>query len=516
MVEIGAVIGGRFRVERVLGAGGMGVVVAATHLELGHRVAVKLLRDELARDATIVERFLREARSGAQLRTEHVCRVFDVGRTETGAPFAVMELLEGIDLEQLVSERPLPPALAVDYVAQACVAVAEAHAAGIIHRDLKPSNLFLTKRPNGQPILKVLDFGIAKVVDASVHLTYTHAMLGSPGYMAPEQIESARGVDTRADLWALGATLYQLVSAQLPFYRSNVTEMCVRIMLEPPDPIDVAPALRAVILRCLEKSPAQRYPDVAALVAALAPLGGPMARDAAAQVRELARGWAATRPAGEVSSIAPTLGIGTSALGLTPVRGGDAARASLAPDGAPDDDLDLPGGRRQRPWPWIAATAGALAIAIVAVVSASRQPEASKAAPAPAVAAAPAMTPDAGVPPEAPDAGEAHDAASDEPAPAPPSGERRRPTRSTPAQPAKTSGGSSDGGKSQPIVRTLAKTAREAKDSCLESAADTPWNTAMCWCTKKNRARAKAAFAKLSGFKRATVRNYCAVRGVEL
>ena len=256
----------------------MGIVVAATHIELGHQVAIKLLRDEMAQSPAIVERFLREARSVVALRTEHVCKVSDIGRLDTGAPFIVMELLEGVDLQQVVTKQPLPVTTAVEYVLQACVALAEAHAAGIIHRDLKPANLFVTRRLDGGPLVKVLDFGIAKALaDTGANLTHQSAM-GSPGYMSPEQIVSARDVDVRTDLWALGVTLYQLLSARMPFPATSHTEIAIKVATDPPSPLDVDPALRAVIWKCLEKRPADRYANIGELVLALARFGGPSAR----------------------------------------------------------------------------------------------------------------------------------------------------------------------------------------------------------------------------------------------
>ncbi len=289
MIAIGEVIGGRLRIDQILGAGGMGIVAAATHLELGHRVAIKVLRDELAANPTVVERFLREARSVVNLRTEHVCRVLDVGRQPSGAPFIVMEMLEGSDLAQATAQRPLPVTTAVEYVLQACVALAEAHLAGIIHRDLKPANLFVVRRPDGGPLVKVLDFGIAKAVDSDAHLTRTTGAMGSPGYMSPEQIQSARDVDARTDIWALGVTLYQLISGRMPFWSNSIAEIAVKISIEPPPPIDADPALAAVIMRCLDKVPDRRYPDVAALGADLARFGGPSGRALAAQIAQIAR-----------------------------------------------------------------------------------------------------------------------------------------------------------------------------------------------------------------------------------
>jgi hypothetical protein len=287
VISVGSVIGGRFRIDQVLGAGGMGVVLGATHLELGHRVAIKLLRDEMAQSPAIVERFLREARAVVSLRTEHVCHVSDVGRLETGAPYIVMEMLEGVDLQRSVALAPLPLTTAVEYVLQACVALAEAHAAGIIHRDLKPANLFVTRRLDGGPLVKVLDFGIAKALtEPGAHLTHQSAM-GSPGYMSPEQIQSARDVDVRTDIWALGVTLYQLLAARLPFPGSNATEIAVKVATDPPEPLAIASGLHAVVWKCLEKDPDRRYGSVGALMLALQPFGGPSASHLVRQASQL-------------------------------------------------------------------------------------------------------------------------------------------------------------------------------------------------------------------------------------
>src|SRR5262249_17959342 len=183
-------------VDRILGVGGMGVVVAATHLQLGQPVALKFMLAEALAQPEAAERFLREARAAVRLRSQHVARILDVGTLETGAPYIVMELLEGMDLAQLLERRPLPPQAAVDYVLQACEAIAEAHANGIVHRDLKPANLFLARTPTGAPLVKVLDFGIAKAHDPQLaSVTQTSAVFGSPAYMSPEQLRSAKNVD---------------------------------------------------------------------------------------------------------------------------------------------------------------------------------------------------------------------------------------------------------------------------------------------------------------------------------
>jgi len=280
----------------------MGVVVAATHLELGQQVALKVLHDELATNPAIVARFLREARAVAQLKTEHVCRVFDVGRQDSGAPYIVMEMLDGTDLTTAALRGGVPMVIAVEYVIQACIALAEAHAAGLVHRDIKPPNLFVVRRPDGGPLVKVLDFGIAKAATAAeAKLTHTTSTMGSPGYMSPEQIRSTRDVDLRTDIWALGVTLYQLLSGRMPFPGTQLAEIAVAVMTAPPAPLDVDPALRGIVMRCLEKEAEKRFATVADLAIALMPFGGPSAPQF---VREITRG-AVGGPAAPQAPIVP-------------------------------------------------------------------------------------------------------------------------------------------------------------------------------------------------------------------
>jgi serine/threonine-protein kinase len=172
----------------------------------------------------------------------------------------------------------MPPQLAVDYILQACLAMAEAHGLGIVHRDIKPANLFVTARPDGSPLVKVLDFGVAKGPTATdFSLTQTSHVIGSPGYMSPEQLRSSRDVDARTDLWSLGVVLYELVSGRVPWHADTITELTLRIAMEPvpPLPPSVPRGLADAILRCLEKDPARRWPNVAALATAIAPFGSP-------------------------------------------------------------------------------------------------------------------------------------------------------------------------------------------------------------------------------------------------
>ncbi len=290
-VQRGDVIAGRFRVDSVLGEGGMGIVVGATHLGLGHRVAIKLMLGASPRHAEAVARFEREARAAVKLKSEHVARVTDVGRLEDGAPFMVMEFLEGDDLDAvLVRDGALPIALAADYVLQACEAVAEAHALGIVHRDLKPKNLFLTTGVNAKPLVKVLDFGISKAGGHDeLSLTSTSAVMGSPNYMSPEQLRSSRDVDARSDVWALGVVLYELLSGRVPFPADTVTQLTVMVIQDAPMGLrslraDVPEALERVVLKCLEKRREDRYESVAALAQALSAFASPEAAAAAAHM----------------------------------------------------------------------------------------------------------------------------------------------------------------------------------------------------------------------------------------
>jgi serine/threonine protein kinase len=284
-VREGDVLAGKYRIERLLGVGGMGVVVAARHEQLDQLVAIKFIRNDALDNDEAVERFLREARSAARLKSEHVARVLDVGRLDSGAPYMVMEFLEGHDLAHaLTHDGPMAVDLAAALMTQVCEAVAEAHAAGIVHRDLKPENLFLTRTVGGSPKMKVLDFGVSKSSrlsdDPRVKLTRTRTILGSPLYMAPEQMRSSRDVDARGDVWALGVVLFELLSGRSPFEAETMPELCLKIVSEPPLSLAqlrpaVPPALVEIVERCLEKDRNKRYENAAELSLALAPFVPP-------------------------------------------------------------------------------------------------------------------------------------------------------------------------------------------------------------------------------------------------
>ena len=267
---------GKYRIESVLGRGGMGMVYRARHLALGDDVAIKVLRRDVSLDEETVMRFMREAQSAVKLKSEHVARIQDVGACEDGLPFIVMEFLQGADLGQMVDTHgAMSIPVAVDLVLQACDAIVEAHSLGIVHRDVKPSNLFVSFRPDQSAIVKVLDFGISKSANGSdMSLTQTQSMLGTPAYMSPEQMRSARSVDARTDIWSLGTVLYELVEARRPFEAESFSEMCVMVAVDPPARMTLAADIEPIIARCLAKKPTDRYPHVAELMRDLAPFAG--------------------------------------------------------------------------------------------------------------------------------------------------------------------------------------------------------------------------------------------------
>lgn len=269
----GDVIDRKYRVEKHLGRGGMGTVLLVAHEHLGTRHAMKLLAGETWKDEPLRQRFLREAQAAATLRSRHIVKVTDFGFLAEGAPYMVMEHLEGRDLRHvLVEEGPLAPDLVARCLAQACDALAEAHSRGIIHRDLKPSNLFLTQDDSGTPCVKVLDFGIAKVPLGASHGGHasTAGFFGTAPYVSPEQIRSTKDVDPRADVWSLGVTAYELLTGALPFEGDTSLETFAKILEDAPLPPsrrrpDLAAGWDDVVMGCLNKDRHARTPDVATL-----------------------------------------------------------------------------------------------------------------------------------------------------------------------------------------------------------------------------------------------------------
>jgi urea transport system substrate-binding protein len=274
-VRPGDVIAEKYLVIRVLASGGMGVVVAARHRQLHRVVAIKFLREGMSAREGVVARFEREGRLIAGLTGEHVARVFDFGRLASGEPFIVMELLEGETVgDRLRRVGSLPPAEAVSFALQACDGLAEAHAAGIIHRDLKPQNLFICRRLDDTESIKIIDFGISKAREAPMTLTQEADVIGTPAYMAPEQFESPGSVDERADVWSLGALLYEALSGRLPFVADGVLQIVSAVIKTEPKnlaELGVAPELAAVVHKCLAKDPDDRFTTVLDLARALTP-----------------------------------------------------------------------------------------------------------------------------------------------------------------------------------------------------------------------------------------------------
>jgi serine/threonine-protein kinase len=274
----GQVLARRYRVNGFLGRGGMGLVYAALDTTSGAAVAVKVPRPEVRNRKKALARFEREARAAVRLRGPNVVRVTDVAELDDGTPFLAMELLLGRDLaSELDARGALPVGEAVDIVLEAAAGVAEAHAAGIVHRDLKPHNLFLVDAgARAARTVKVLDFGISKLAGADVpRMTTTNARLGTPLYVSPEQLVSAKYVDARSDVWSLGVILYEVLTGTVPFEGATAIAVAAAIQTAEPAPPSarrpgIPAELDAVVRKALAKDPAKRYANVGEFSSALA------------------------------------------------------------------------------------------------------------------------------------------------------------------------------------------------------------------------------------------------------
>jgi serine/threonine protein kinase len=438
----GQVIAGKYRVERVLGQGGMGVVVAAEHLALKQRVALKFLLSGPRVDRQLSVRFLREARVSARLASEHIARVLDYGLLPSGqAPYLVLEYLEGEDLgAQLDRQKRLPLPEALDLLLQAGEGLVVAHEAGVVHRDIKPGNFFVLRRKDGSPLVKLLDFGIAKAegVDTMRRGASTGgAFLGSPRYASPEQFQSTATVDARSDIWSFGCVAYETLAGQPPFDSDTLTGLIAAVLTaEPPSLRRLDPAIPAavdeVILRCLRKHPDLRPQRMLDVLAALAPHAP---EDARASVRRRLRAEApASAPPGSLASVPPgppavdPLALAITSAGLASAPGpGAPARPPLAPLAALALALALGAGWAlwPRPAPQPDATSGG--------------PGASEARGAPSPPAPPASAPSgsapgASAPPASPPASAEPPprAGRTSPARKPPEGPRTEKTRPAP------------------------------------------------------------------------------------
>jgi serine/threonine-protein kinase len=378
-LQPGDLLADKYRVDRVLGHGGMGVVVAARHVELDEWVAIKFLLPDIASDAGVVARFLREAKAAVRIRSEHVVRVSDVGRLPSGLPYMVMEFLDGCDLAELVRRRgPLPFDEASAYLLQACEALAEAHVQGIIHRDLKPQNLFLVHRADGSPCVKVLDFGIAKFTrtDEVASLTKTSAMMGSALYMSPEQLRAPKDVDARTDVWALGVVLFELLTGVKPFDADALPLLVAQILDGAPTKLrtlrpEAPAALEAFLERCLEKDRELRFGSVAALAEALLPFAGGAAQISVDRIAKIMQPDPQSGPPVD-SRASGASGAGGASIGVSPLAGTlpVAGLASPPTDGpwrqtGSRDDRAIEPERRRAPRVRVVAIAAALGLAVV-------------------------------------------------------------------------------------------------------------------------------------------------------
>jgi serine/threonine-protein kinase len=420
-LAVGTLVAGKYEVLRKLAEGGLGIVVLAVHRELNQRVAIKYLKTEALANAALVARFHREARLAASLHSEHVVRVFDVGRHRRAGPYMVMEYLEGSDLASVMSSGRIEVATAVDYVLQACDALAEAHLHGIVHRDLKPENLFLARRGTRGTIVKVVDFGLSKVTlpagqsGSFPRLTEQGERFGTPMFMSPEQLACSADVDARSDIWALGVVLFELLTSELPFEGLTAATLAANIFSATPRDLrslrpDASPELGSVILRCLAKDPAGRYRDIEELAADLVPHGPPGAAERLDAIRRALRTGSVKPPRREIVRRLPPRGsavtkiVAGAALLVTllvvvavivRLRGSratgreeEARAAQAATTGAPSASAS--------PAPSVSANATGSASALAAVASAPALPAASSpvAEAAPVAVAAPTTVAD--------------------------------------------------------------------------------------------------------------------------
>ena len=344
----GSIIAGKYRVERVLGEGGMGVVVHATHLALDEPVAIKFLRPEVAQNEEAAARFTREAKAALRVKSEHIGRVLDIDRLEDGLPYIVMEFLEGTDLDERIQRAGrMGITEAVDAVIQACIALSEAHAQGVIHRDIKPANLFETRDSRGRSVLKVLDFGISKVTGERARvLTAPQTAMGSVSYMSPEQLMSSGDVDHRTDIYALGVTLYELLTGVLPFVADTIPQIVALILNEEAVPVtahrpDVPAEIGEAVRQAMSMDAELRQATVLDLAETLRPFAS--ARGQATLERFVATGTSPTMVSQGPAPRART--------------GGDTTQAVISPSS--------PTRAKRTRW-WLVPAGGAIASVVIA------------------------------------------------------------------------------------------------------------------------------------------------------
>jgi serine/threonine-protein kinase len=274
----GQILAGKYRADRVIGSGAMGVLVGARHLSLDQTVAIKVMRQVAETNDEARQRFLREAKATAKVKSPHVARIFDVGQLETGELYIAMEFLDGVDLGRLLHEGgALSVVDAVSYIHQGLAGLGDAHDQGIVHRDLKPENLFRTRSRDGAPLIKVLDFGLSKLEGGGEgSLTKTAAVFGTPLYISPEQLRDSKHVDQRTDVWAMGVILYTLLAGKNPFSADHIARVLIKVARTEPPPLDtVRPDVPAELARVIgwsmSKDPARRLPTARDFALALEP-----------------------------------------------------------------------------------------------------------------------------------------------------------------------------------------------------------------------------------------------------
>ncbi|MBK9264978.1 MAG: serine/threonine protein kinase [Polyangiaceae bacterium] len=381
----GTILAGKYEVLGVLGQGGMGVVLQARNQRTEQSVAIKLLLPEARNMPDIVARFEREARAAARIQGPHVVRVYDVDNLPDGSPMMVMELLQGWDLgQELVARGPLPYPEAVEFILQACEAIGQAHQMGVIHRDIKPSNLYLCQEGTRR-VLKVLDFGISKLIDPTnqTNQTQTATTFGTPQYMSPEQVRSAKHVDGRSDIWALGVVLFELLSGRAPFGADTSTATLAAIIADTPEDLrniraDVPPKLAAAVKKALEKRPEDRFQDIGAFVSAISPFSSKNVSAATlAQVATPVLRTGSHNPTMRLAVISAAVATGIVAIGLALL-----AAKVRSPDPAPPQSA-LP----------IAADSSQPTITVTPAAALSTPLPSAAPAPAPSAEVAPPNTP---------------------------------------------------------------------------------------------------------------------------
>ena len=400
----GQVLGRKYEIIEMLGVGGVGFVVAANHVELGEKVALKFLKPDMLVNPEVVGRFAHEALAAVRIKSEHVARVFDVGSMPDGTPFIVMEFLEGRDLFDVITQDgPQPIRRAVDYVLQACEALADAHACGIVHRDVKPENLFLLQRSEGIELIKVLDFGISKLAltgsafHSKVPLVRTMLPMGSPVYMSPEQIRASKDIDCRTDIWSMGCVLYELLTGSAAFDAPSLTQLSATILEQNPAAPslghpEIPAELDSIVSRCLKKNPKDRFQNVAELAMALYPWGPKRARVHAERCCLLLKVAGTSQAEFELPSVRPPNWNGASS-GSFPTSQKLVSPVAQAPDIADNVNPFRP----RLPLKKIALIAAGIIGVVIAVLigtmRTSSQPAASASIPANAPMAKPANSP---------------------------------------------------------------------------------------------------------------------------